>query len=65
MILEAQPDITGVAGMPPMDNKSSTSQLDSHQDVVLMDVRMPRLDEIQATKRLFDHPSAEHLNRQP
>lgn len=58
MVLEAEPDITvvGEAG----DGAEALQRMRAlHPDVVLMDVRMPRLDGIDATRRLIaEHPAA-------
>jgi DNA-binding NarL/FixJ family response regulator len=52
MILEAQPDIE-VVGEAGDGGEAVEAALRLHPDVVLMDVRMPDLDGIQATRRLL------------
>jgi DNA-binding NarL/FixJ family response regulator len=58
MILEAEPDLV-VAG-EARDGEEALIQLEAcHPDVVLMDVRMPGVDGIEATHRILDdeaHP---------
>jgi DNA-binding NarL/FixJ family response regulator len=52
MILEAEPDLV-VAG-EAHDGESALAQIDAcHPDVVLMDVRMPGVDGIEATQRIL------------
>jgi len=57
MILEAQPDIH-VAGDAP-DGRAALELAERVQaDVVLMDIRMPGIDGLQATERLLSRPRA-------
>jgi DNA-binding NarL/FixJ family response regulator len=61
MILETQPDIDVVA--EAQDGVDAVEQVEAHRpDVVLMDVRMPRLDGVAATRRILaKHPATRVL----
>ena len=63
MILEAEADIE-VVGEAANGHDAIRVSNQLHPDVVLMDIRMPELDGIEATKRLItnsDHPSTKVL----
>lgn len=52
-LLSAQPDLVVVGGAA--DGEEAVRMARQHNpDVILMDIRMPRLDGIQATKRILD-----------
>jgi DNA-binding NarL/FixJ family response regulator len=61
-LLAAQPDIIVVGSAADGEEAVATSRR-SDPDVVLMDIRMPKLDGLQATRRLLDTPPGTHRPR--
>src|SRR5689334_10782125 len=56
-MLEAQDDML-VVGEAADGGEAVEAALQLRPDIVIMDIRMPRLDGIEATKRLLAHPGA-------
>jgi DNA-binding NarL/FixJ family response regulator len=61
-LLAAQPDLIVVGSAADGEEAVATARR-SDPDVVLMDIRMPKLDGLQATRRLLDTPPGVHRPR--
>ncbi|KOT51854.1 MULTISPECIES: response regulator [Streptomyces] len=62
MILESQPDIKVLADV--VDGAAALSAVDRlRPDVLLLDIRMPKVDGLEVTRRLAERPEDEHTPR--